>query len=129
MFFNEKITDVKFDPELGFDWKKRDEVERKFNLVWDTRGDPLFMDLINERIVGRTFDTKQQLTKFFKDVYFELTGQEMTLEGLAYCKKFVKGWGISDGHISGIWLRKGGAIDTIAKYYGLKDDAVNNDDN
>lgn len=117
MFFNGKIFKVKFNS----DWnEQKQEEQKKYNLVWDTRGDPQFWDYVNEKIVGRELETKEQFANFIKDLYYDLTGKEMTLDGYATCKQFMKGAGMSDGVISGAPLKEGGAIDTIAKIYNLK---------
>lgn len=123
MFFNEKIFKAIHTPnkwtteeQEKLSWQEK----QKFNLAWATRGDPPFWDYVNEKIVGREFETKEQFTNFIKDLYYELTGKEMTLDGYGKCKQFMKGAGMSDGIISGAPLRKGGAIDTIAKIYGLE---------
>ncbi|MBQ3496079.1 MAG: hypothetical protein IJA76_05305 [Clostridia bacterium] len=99
---------------------KDEKVQEKFNIRYETRGDPDFIEYINNAIIGEHFETKDDLIAFVKSLYYKLTGKEMKEGGYAFCPKFVKGEGMSDGIISDVVLKPDGMVDRLAKYIGLE---------
>ena len=79
-----------------------------------------FIEYINNAIIGEHFETKDDLIAFVKSLYYKLTGKEMKEGGYAFCPKFVKGEGMSDGIISDVVLKPDGMVDRLAKYIGLE---------
>ena len=110
MFFNNKL----------FENIEDKNTREKYNIRYGLRGDPSFIEAINEKIVGQTIDTKEELIAFVDSVYFNFTGKHIKQGEHAFAPALVKGSGMSDGYISDVVLDKGGFIDKIAEIYNLK---------
>jgi len=90
---------------------------------WSVRGDASFWNEINKRIKGREINSEQELENFIKELFKELTGEEMLEGTYAFCKNFKseEAVGMSRGVISGdFWLGEDGAIHKLAEHFNLK---------
>lgn len=97
-----------------------EQTRQKFNIRYNLRGDPYFVEYINNNLLGKNFNTKQELIDYVKNLYMKLTGVEMGTVDYALAKDFIKGNGTSDGMITDVVLKPGGFIDKLAEYYGLE---------
>ena len=120
---NQQGMDVLFK-----NWKRRTAEEERRVLYekcivpnWGSRGNPVFWDMVNERIKGRTINTRKELIDFVCGMHLEVVGKPMTETSFYYCKKLAKGEGMSDGWINGKqWFEKDGSFDKLCAKYGLK---------
>ena len=98
-----------------------DNVKKQLNIKYSVNGDKLFIQFIADKIVGKNFNSKQELVNFVKDLYKQLTGKEFDFGKDAFAESLVTGRGMTDGVISDIIFEKDGFIDRLAERFNLYD--------
>lgn len=69
---------------------------------WRFRGDPYFWDYLKDQAINMGLISSNDLEEWIKKEHFKLSGQEMTVESMAFVEEFAHG-GMSSGGISCSW--------------------------